>query len=418
MTRHLSLCNKRLVLWNTQGGKIHGKVKMDREREEGGRGRGGEKGRGEGDEGRQWELAKADTSLAHLKFQAVQTTRGLGLDWFDHMLKFKSEHVIWDEQSRPPTFRHDEPSKYAPMAPIPVVVGEKSAEGKGGTKGQVDGEDTAKVHSCTTSTFEEGSVISFVLLPMIKSHGEPGSSQQQYVRATTKLYVTTRPSSRVVSPELSYSQVVNPAPLGGSSLVARTPGSSAEHSLPPLNREVDFDAPDSDVNAGHPWTPVSRKTVRSHRERSTSPTNGLLNSQKNASGVTSTVELAIREMSEAELIAMARRFEALAHDARAAARQRSVLSDNRVPDQENLPSPKTLIDLDTEISVVPEIKPQVDDIPVSPVIPSGEGTSRLKGKGADPHNWGNLDFAKEISDTELQAQKDALENLRKSSVSE
>ncbi|KAJ7834448.1 hypothetical protein B0H14DRAFT_3709367 [Mycena olivaceomarginata] len=221
----------------------------------------------------------------------------------------------------------------------------------------------------------------------------------------------TRPSSRAVSPELSYSQVVNPAPLGGSGSVARTPGSSAEHSLPPLNREVDFDAPDSDVNAGHPWTPVSRKTARSHRERSTSPTNGSLNSQKNASGVTSTVELATREMSEAELIAMARRFEALARDARAAARQRSVLSDNKVPDQENLPSPKTLIDLDTEISVVPEIKPQVDDIPVSPVIPSGEGTSRPKDKGVDPRNWGNLDFAKEFSDTELQAQKDALENF-------
>ncbi|KAJ7833543.1 hypothetical protein B0H14DRAFT_3462681 [Mycena olivaceomarginata] len=132
----------------------------------------------------------------------------------------------------------------------------------------------------------------------------------------------TRPSSRAVSPELSYSQVVNPAPLGGSGLVARTPGSSAEHSLPPLNREVDFDAPDSDVNAGRPWTPVSRKTALTHRERSTSPTNGSLISQKNASGVTSTVELATREMSEAELIAMARRFEALARDARAAARQR------------------------------------------------------------------------------------------------
>jgi hypothetical protein len=43
----------------------------------------------------------------------------------DRMLKFKSEHAIWDEQFRPPTFRRDEPSKYAPRAPIPVIVRRK-----------------------------------------------------------------------------------------------------------------------------------------------------------------------------------------------------------------------------------------------------------------------------------------------------
>ncbi|KAF7339229.1 hypothetical protein MVEN_02000400 [Mycena venus] len=44
----------------------------------------------------------------------------------DRMLKFKSEHVIWDDDFRPPTYRRDEPSRSTPTAPIPVAVKRKS----------------------------------------------------------------------------------------------------------------------------------------------------------------------------------------------------------------------------------------------------------------------------------------------------
>ncbi|KAF7327530.1 Gag-pol polyprotein [Mycena kentingensis (nom. inval.)] len=44
---------------------------------------------------------------------------------------------------------------------------------------------------------------------------------------------------------------------------------------------------------------------------------------------------------------------------------------------------------------------------VSPAIPSGEGTSRDKGKGVDPNEWGNISA---MSEGELAAQKEALAN--------
>ncbi|KAJ7806726.1 hypothetical protein B0H14DRAFT_3483910 [Mycena olivaceomarginata] len=44
----------------------------------------------------------------------------------DCMLKFKSEHSIWDEDFRPPTFCRDEPSRSAPTALIQIAVKQKS----------------------------------------------------------------------------------------------------------------------------------------------------------------------------------------------------------------------------------------------------------------------------------------------------
>jgi hypothetical protein len=47
--------------------------------------------------------------------------------------------------------------------------------------------------------------------------------------------------------------------------------------------------------------------------------------------------------------------------------------------------------------------------PVSSVIPSGEGTSKDKGKGIDPGNFGGIDFLGDVDD--LEAQKQALDNF-------
>ncbi|KAJ7711857.1 hypothetical protein B0H14DRAFT_2645580 [Mycena olivaceomarginata] len=55
--------------------------------------------------------------------------------------------------------------------------------------------------------------------------------------------------------------------------------------------------------------------------------------------------------------------------------------------------------------------PHMDTAPLSPAVPSGEGTSRSKGKGPDPRNWGGLDFSDEFSESELKAQKEALSNF-------
>ncbi|KAJ7709101.1 hypothetical protein B0H14DRAFT_3525344 [Mycena olivaceomarginata] len=161
-------------------------------------------------------------------------------------------------------------------------------------------------------------------------------------------------------------------------------------------RTFDFGLLDPDVESQHgQWTPVTRKTARSHRERSSSPTNYVSsNSHINESGVTSTVSLATREMSEEQLIAVARRYESLALESPCCGEATS------------------LIDLDGHPEIVVSATapaPHMDTAPLSPAVPSGEGTSRSKGKGPDPRNWGGLDFSDEFSESELKAQKEALQ---------
>jgi hypothetical protein len=95
----------------------------------------------------------------------------------------------------------------------------------------------------------------------------------------------------------------------------------------------------------------------------------------------STVSRATREMSEEQLLAVARRYESLARDAYAAARQRSTQPTQKIVHQD---APhESLIDLDGESTSAPA--PQVvtnhGNPFLSPVVPSGEGTSRQKGKG-------------------------------------
>ncbi|KAJ7892339.1 hypothetical protein B0H14DRAFT_3428095 [Mycena olivaceomarginata] len=113
--------------------------------------------------------------------------------------------------------------------------------------------------------------------------------------------------------------------------------------------------------------------------------------------------LATREMSEEQLIAVARRYESLALEARAAARQ----PEQKIPHE-------SLIDLDGHPEIVVSATapvPHMDTVPLSPAVPSGEGTSRSKGKGSDPRNWGGLDFSDEFSESELKAQKEALSDF-------
>jgi hypothetical protein len=72
-----------------------------------------------------------------------------------------------------------------------------------------------------------------------------------------------------------------------------------------------------------------------------------------------------------------------------------------------------LIDLDGESTSAPA--PQVvtnqGNPFLSPVVPSGEGTSRQKGKGPDPRNWGAADFTEEFSEADLEAQRAAFDNF-------
>jgi hypothetical protein len=47
---------------------------------------------------------------------------------------------------------------------------------------------------------------------------------------------------------------------------------------------------------------------------------------------------------------------------------------------------------------------------LSPIVPSGEGPSRSKGKGAHPGNWGAADFSEQFAEADFEAQRAAFAN--------
>jgi hypothetical protein len=72
----------------------------------------------------------------------------------------------------------------------------------------------------------------------------------------------------------------------------------------------------------------------------------------------------------------------------------------------------------------PPSQPIAESTPQAPrmarfTVPHGEscpevesGTSKNKGKSFDPRNWGAIDFSENLSETELNAQREALENFK------
>ncbi|KAK7020338.1 hypothetical protein R3P38DRAFT_3358163 [Favolaschia claudopus] len=120
------------------------------------------------------------------------------------------------------------------------------------------------------------------------------------------------PKSRPVSPALLYSRVVSPKQVpDGSAAHASTldAGESyirSEGTVPLLNREVDFGTGEQDAEVD--WTPVTKKTARSHRARTVSQRS--FNSK--ASVEATTVEIATQDMSPENLMKLSRRYGQLA----------------------------------------------------------------------------------------------------------
>ncbi|KAJ7482141.1 hypothetical protein B0H11DRAFT_2280205 [Mycena galericulata] len=223
------------------------------------------------------------------------------------------------------------------------------------------------------------------------------------------------PKSRPVTPALSYSQVVaaDLTPAMEISVAASnsvTPSESPEPSrFPSLNPEVDSNVQGPDEGPGEaPWTEVTRKTAHSHRERSTSTTSNVSsNSINNAKKSLSPISRATQDMSNNELIQIARRYQSLANEALAAVGQgtggdlrESVNAGPKAPLNDAVPSNQW-----SRGSPV-----MMGKSPVSPAIPSGEGTSGNKGKGVHPGNWGAADFSEQFSEEEFEAQKAAFAN--------
>ncbi|KAJ7606375.1 hypothetical protein FB45DRAFT_878576 [Roridomyces roridus] len=112
---------------------------------------------------------------------------------------------------------------------------------------------------------------------------------------------------------------------------------------------------------------------------------------------TSTVSRAVQNMSIEELVSIARRHQALAQEALAAASERG----RTIPPDENL--------INFRPASVNPGTPR--NSVVSPAVPSGVGPSQQKHKGVDPRNWGAIDYAHNMTERELNAQRAAHDNF-------
>ncbi|KAK6987968.1 hypothetical protein R3P38DRAFT_3445810 [Favolaschia claudopus] len=220
-------------------------------------------------------------------------------------------------------------------------------------------------------------------------------------------------------------QSARAAPSGAR--ITSSPSGDLSSALPSLSESRVGVLVDVDDNDGRGWTPVTRKTSRTHREdnesvRSESANDDTTPSEK-AANTESTVAQATADMSNDELISLARRHEAFAAQLRAkvehmeSAPPSDAGSDHHgkptskdgaasVPAHSlKAPTDEAIEKRDpTHRATVEEVEDEDDLISFKP----SAGPSRNKGKGADPGNWGDISSLANFSERELEAQRDAL----------
>lgn len=124
--------------------------------------------------------------------------------------------------------------------------------------------------------------------------------------------------------------------------------------------------------------------------------------------------LATLEMSREELVTLARRYEAMAREAMAEANRRFSVEGHTEPGFEHLDTFEH--QMSTNRTIDNETSPQWRDaMPVSvsssPSLPVADGPFHNKGKGPDPRNWGPVGSLVDVSEQELEAQRDAFHNF-------
>ncbi|KAF8142383.1 hypothetical protein K438DRAFT_1995073 [Mycena galopus ATCC 62051] len=227
-----------------------------------------------------------------------------------------------------------------------------------------------------------------------------------------------------------YSTVVNgePVPLEHGILSGVSDAGFSPSELAPLRGDADFGTSGPEVERGDGgWTPVSRKTARSHRARSASGgSNHTANkfplppSPTELLSSPSTLEHAAGEMSREQLLVIAQRYQNMADNARPAAaiRLSEQGSHSAVPAAANLtdvsPNHGKNIKTKDDSFIAPVNKGDNSSVefiaPASTPAAAVAGPSNDRGKGPDPRNWGNLSFGT-FGEDEIQAQRDAFENF-------
>ncbi|KAJ7302843.1 hypothetical protein DFH08DRAFT_945523 [Mycena albidolilacea] len=215
------------------------------------------------------------------------------------------------------------------------------------------------------------------------------------------------PLERGISPSVSDARLssIEPAPLRGG----------ADFGPAVVENQQD----DGD------WIPVTRSTARTHRPHSalggSIPRQNTVAVPTAQASTPSTVVRATNEMSREDYEALARRYQAMADDARSAAE----ISDTRVEQASHsavLGDSGSLGDsLGNQGNIISgsnvAIATEKQDgssvellVPISPISSPIPGPSRAKGKGVDPGNWGNTSFLGNFSEKDFQEQRDAFEN--------
>ncbi|KAJ7933187.1 hypothetical protein B0H13DRAFT_1856476 [Mycena leptocephala] len=221
-----------------------------------------------------------------------------------------------------------------------------------------------------------------------------------------------RPNSRPVSPALLYSEVTTGLPRSSQSHGSRA-DSPQPSEVPALMSDVDFNVlntVEDQQDASGPWSPVTRKNSRTHSVRSASPRNNNAEDSVNKIPTPSTITRAGRELSSEDWLNIARRYEHIAAEAYASAGKVGSAPSTRnssIPYHDGNKS-SAAHQSNEDSHVEPEEVTnrmgnnhrgstdapnsggrKIPDLsPVSPAIPSGEGTSRNKGKAFDPRNFG------------------------------
>ncbi|KAJ7616563.1 hypothetical protein FB45DRAFT_1105783 [Roridomyces roridus] len=152
-----------------------------------------------------------------------------------------------------------------------------------------------------------------------------------------------------------------------------------------------------------PWSPVTSENARTHRVMSSASNRPRDNNDDIFSVRSSSppsVQRAQHEQSREHYLRQVNRYQALADSARPAAEIieiRPVAPETPRPEN---PMGRSLME-------------QSVTTPATPATPepvAGPSQHRDTGKGVDPREWGNLGFAQNLNEQDLQAQRDALNN--------
>ncbi|KAJ7763153.1 hypothetical protein DFH07DRAFT_770883 [Mycena maculata] len=237
------------------------------------------------------------------------------------------------------------------------------------------------------------------------------------MRPTTASAV--RPTSASAEEDLITLRTPSPLTLGGRENSSALPSLTMSNVDAGMHDEVSVPGEDGG------WTPVTRKTSRSHREHSNSDRSNHTNSDNVSAlnnttfelenGSETTMDQATNELSPEELDTLICRQQNIVE-------QYLVLKAQREASENAQDETEVNIIMDAPSAKVQDLVPSSSPVPVSSrrwatveevedeedLISFNVIPSTAKGKGLDPGNWGSISAFQNFSEREMNVQRDTL----------